>query len=145
MQKKYNLTEFESFLKARTHKSTPIRRKLLEIAESIKGFYSLEDLYNLARQSGIKHQRLTLLRNVGLMVDAGFIREVRDADGNLRYETRRSTSHHYLFCVVCGKCEFIRDDAIESEQEKLAAREKFEPISHTICVKGYCKKCRHKL
>lgn len=144
MKHEYNLTAFESFLQARGQKSTPIRRQLLALAESLKGFYSLEDIYNLARQSNINHKRLTLLRNIGLMIDSGFIREFRDADGILRYETRRHVARQYLFCVVCGKCESVNDDAIEQEQERLAAEEEFEPISHAVSVKGYCRKCRRK-
>jgi Fur family ferric uptake transcriptional regulator len=141
-----SLTALRRYLKANNRKFTVEREEMLNAINSLDRHYSLEELYQKARKKNAVHAKSTIYRNMQLFIDAGFIKEIRLANGQTLYETNKHDEHEdYLLCVVCGNLETFKNPKIEEEQAEVCLKRRFEPLSHVHLIKGYCAECQEKI
>lgn len=78
------------------------------------------------------------------MIRSGLIRKVTlDESPDAFYEHVWGHAHHdHLVCVECGTITEFVSDAIEREQEVVAARHGYEIVRHSMRIEGLCPACR---
>ena len=106
------------------------------------GFTSAQDLHAELRNRGERVGLTTVYRRLQLLADSGEADVLRTADGESVYrlcETGRH--HHHLVCRVCGRAVEIEARPVERWAGRLAEREGFVDLEHTVEVVGTCGDC----
>ena len=75
------------FLRSKNRKYSIEREDLLAVIKSMKGQYSLSDLFATAFGSRVIHAKSTLYRNIELFIAAGIIREAGKMGAKTLYTT----------------------------------------------------------
>lgn len=136
---------FRNFLKERGQKVTKEREAILKKIFSLHGHFEPESLYLHIRKSGLKASRSSVYRTINLLYECGLIERVRTTEHGTIYEQTYGNKHHdHMLCMLCGKViEFYSED-LERIQEELCKQQHFEGKTHTLEIRGYCKKCQKK-
>ncbi len=137
-----NYDFFCKYLYANGLRTTPQRRKIMEIFLQGKGHLTTEELYDRVREEDSSVGQATVYRTLKLMRDAGLAHEVHFEDGLTRYEVPGEHHHDHLICTRCGKNIEFEDSEIELLQEKLAKHNGFILTSHRMVLFGLCSDCR---
>lgn len=98
----------------------------------------------------IKHHagqidRASIYRTVALFRKLGIIQDIV-AGGRRMIELTDSfdSHHHHLSCLRCGKSRTVADHALESDLERIASCNGFQPVSHQIEISGICADCQEE-
>jgi Fur family ferric uptake transcriptional regulator len=136
---------FSKFLKEKGHRLTKERSAILEKTFSHHGHFDPESLYLGIKQAGRKASRASVYRTLNLLCECGLIEKVSKTEHGTIYEHTLGHGHHdHMICTKCGKIiEFYSAD-IERLQEDLCREQGFQGTSHTLEIRGYCKKCQSK-
>jgi Fur family ferric uptake transcriptional regulator len=134
--------KFESYLRSRSLKLTPQRRRIFERAFATHQHFSAETLYAwMAEEDGPRVSRATVYRTLALLEEGGFV-ESLDTGGELVYEHILGHGHHdHLICVDCGRIAEFREPRIEELQEQAARDKGFTLLSHSLRLMGRCGAC----
>jgi Fur family ferric uptake transcriptional regulator len=135
----------KKFLKDRGKRLTKERSSILQNAFSYHGHFNPEALYLKIKETGMKVSRASVYRTLSILSECGLIEKVMKTDQGTIYEHTFGHEHHdHMHCVSCGGIiEFYSKD-IESLQEELCRRMKFKGVTHTLEIRGHCKKCQKK-
>jgi len=124
-------------------KRTAQRDLILDVFLRTEEHLSSEDLYRLVQREDPTVGQTTVYRTLKLLTEAGLAREVRFGDGRTRYEHNYKHPHHdHMICVHCGRTIEFYSEELESLQDALAAKHKFETTHHTLRMFGSCSDCR---
>lgn len=136
---------FSKFLGDRGQRLTKERAAILQKTFSYHGHFDPESLYLKIRDTGIKASRASVYRTLNLLCKCGLIEKVRKTEHGTLYEHTFGHEHHdHMLCIVCGDTiEFYSKD-LERLQEDLCNRQNFQGVSHTLEIRGYCKRCQKK-
>lgn len=136
---------FSKFLRERGFRLTKERAAVLQKIFSYHGHFAPESLYLKIRDTGIKASRASVYRTLNLLCKCGLIEKVRKTEYGTLYEHTFGHEHHdHMLCIVCGNTiEFYSKD-LERLQEDLCNRQNFHGVSHTLEIRGYCKRCQKK-
>jgi Fur family ferric uptake transcriptional regulator len=136
---------FKGFLKDRGQLFTKERAAVLKKALSYHGHFDPESLYLKIRESGLKASRASVYRTLSLLCECGIIEKVSKTEHGTTYEHIFGHEHHdHMLCILCGNIiEFYSKD-LERLQEELCRSLNFKGVSHTLEIRGYCKKCQKK-
>lgn len=138
------IDELKKIVKQKGLKYTEQREIVLSILLHANEHLTAEEIYNEIKKTfpnsniGIAtvYRALSFLEEVDLITSITF-----GSDGK-KYESNSKLHHDHLICTACGKIiEFI-DDEIEKRQEKIAKRNKFKIISHSMQLYGTCETCQ---
>lgn len=137
---------FERFLRSRSLKWTPQRRRVFERAFATHEHFSAEQLYGwLGAESGPKVSRATVYRTLALLLEGRFVEALDTGRGELVYEHVVGHPHHdHMVCLECGRIEEFHDERIEELQLEACARKGFQLVSHDLMLKGYCRGCARR-
>lgn len=137
---------FESFLRSRSLKLTPQRRRIFERAFATHEHFSAERLYDWLREEpGPRVSRATVYRTLGLLLEGGFLAAFDAGAGELVYEHVLGHHHHdHMLCLSCGRIDEFHDERIEELQLEACRRKGFELVTHDLRLRGYCKSCARK-
>lgn len=83
--------------------------------------------------------KVTIYRNLDVLVSAGVLRRVRVHEDEFSYELANS-HHHHAICTVCSRVEVI-DRCEPHVFNKALANVGFSTSYHTLEFFGTCKKC----
>jgi Fur family ferric uptake transcriptional regulator len=136
---------FSGFLKDKGQRVTRERAAILQETLSHQGHFDPESLYLKIRKTGLKASRASVYRTLNLLCECGIIDKVRKTEHGTIYEHTFGHEHHdHMLCIVCGNIiEFYSED-IERLQEDLCKKNDFQGASHTLEIRGYCKRCQKK-
>ncbi len=136
---------FSGFLKGRGQRFTKERAAILQRILSYHGHFDPESLYLKIRETGIKASRTSVYRTLNLLCECGLIGRVMKTEHGTVYEHTFGHEHHdHMLCIICGTIiEFYSED-LERLQEDLCKKQEFHGASHTLEIRGYCKKCQRK-
>jgi Fur family ferric uptake transcriptional regulator len=136
---------FRGFLKERGQRLTKEREAILKMIFSFHGHFEPETLYLKIRESGLKASRASVYRTLNLLYECGLIDRVRKTEHGTIYECTYGHEHHdHMHCIRCGNViEFYSAD-LERLQDELCKQKGFEGTSHTLEIRGHCKKCQKK-
>jgi len=137
------LVSFRAYLAARGLRLTAQRRLVLQEAFQRSGHFTAEELHEKFHNAGASVSLSTVYRTLGLLSEAGLIKEVLRCRGMASYETVFGREHHdHMLCVRCGKVIEFRDDAIEALQRKICREYGFTASEHQLGIRGTCRECR---
>jgi len=133
---------FRQYLKEHGLKLTRERETIAGEALAMKGHFDMDELYVGLLNRGIKVSKASVYRTLPLLLDSGIIEEVERTDKHAHYERTHGQAHHdHMLCVSCGKVLEFYSDELEKLQERLCRERSFTGASHTLEIRGYCKKC----
>lgn len=134
---------FIQFLQERGLKLTKERTAILKKALSCDRHFDPESLYLEIRQEGLKASRASVYRTINLLCECGLVEKVMQTGHGALYEMTLGHAHHdHMLCIDCGQIiEFFSGD-LERLQDDICLRQEFEGVSHSLEIRGYCKKCR---
>ncbi len=122
-------------------KVTLPRVKILEILEenSLRHM-SAEDVYKelLARDEEIG--LATVYRVLTQFETAGLAERHHFEGGQAVFELNRGEHHDHIVCTTCGKVEEFMDETIEKCQSRIADKNGFKIIDHSLVLYGECNK-----
>ena len=136
---------FREYLKAKGLKFTKERELIFKEIFSRHGHFDPEGLYMEMRKKGLKVSKASIYRTLPLLLEGGLIEQVERTKKHAHYEHIFGQNHHdHMFCISCGGVIEFYSEALERLQNKICKVEGFESVTHTLEIKGYCRKCRKK-
>ncbi len=136
---------FSSFLRDRGQRVTKERTLILQKISSGNGHFDPESLYVQMRETGLKASRASVYRTLNLLHECGLIERVRTTDRGSIYESTFGHKHHdHMLCLQCGKVIEFYSEELERLQESICINQGFQGKSHTLEIRGFCRKCRKK-
>ncbi len=136
---------FREFLEKKGCKFTKERAVILKEVFADHGHFDPDDLLIKMRKKGIRVSKASIYRTLPLLLECGLIEQVLKVDKHAHYEHTFGHGHHdHLICIRCGKVIQLFSEKLERLQGQLCKKENFRCVSHTLEMKGYCKKCEGK-
>src|SRR5688572_3299809 len=89
-------------LKSKGHKSTKVRRALVEVLLKTNSPLSVTDLLQSLSKKDLKPNKTTIYREIEFLRTQEILEEVEFNDGKKRYEISQE-HHHHLICINCQK------------------------------------------
>jgi len=137
------IEELKRIVKQKGLKYTEQREIVLNVLISATDHLSAEDVYNGIKKMypesniGIAtvYRALSFLEEVNLITSIAF-----GAEGK-KYESNAKAHHDHLICTSCGKIIEFLDTEIEKRQDKIAKKNNFKILSHSMQLYGTCKEC----
>ncbi|NQY93624.1 MAG: transcriptional repressor [Campylobacteraceae bacterium] len=137
------IDELKKIVKQKGLKYTEQREIVLNVLLNADDHLSAEDVYNEIKKAypdnniGIAtvYRALSFLEEVDLIVSIAFGTEGK------KYESNAKAHHDHLICTSCGKIIEFLDNEIEKRQDKIAKKNNFKILSHSMQLYGTCEDC----
>jgi len=138
------IEELKKIVKQKGLKYTEQREIVLNVLINATDHLSAEEVYNdikkIYKESNIGiatvYRALSFLEEVNLITSIAF-----GADGK-KYESNAKAHHDHLICTSCGKIIEFMDNEIEKRQDKIAKKNNFKIVSHSMQLYGVCQDCQ---
>jgi len=120
------------------------REVVASLLESVEGFHSAQELYEMLLSDGERIGLATVYRTLQLFSEHELVDVMRNADGESVYRSCQAAGrhHHHLLCRKCSKTIEIDGPTVEQWALQVGARHGFTDIEHTIELYGICSNCR---
>lgn len=102
---------------------------------------SADDLYRMVTRQQPMMSRNTVYYTLGVLRNAGLIREVNVGHDMARYDGNVSM-HHHLICLGCGQILDVMDDELNQLHLSSEQARGFEVQGHRVEFHGYCVSCQ---
>ncbi len=126
-------------------KRAPVQRRRTRQRAAIRAAFesarrplSIQEVLELAQKEVRGLGIATVYRNVGALVEEGFLSQVDISGESPRYEVSGRGHHHHFYCRRCHRVFEV--DGCVPEVERLAP-EGFLIESHDILLAGRCPEC----
>ena len=134
-------------LKSTGFKITPQRRAIIEVLiENDDKHLSSEEIYDKVRVNCPEIGLATVYRTMQLLDEIDAISRLNLDDGCIRYEINvegeDSHHHHHLICSECGKIIEVKEDLLDSIEERIEKDYKFQIKDHDLKFYGKCSDCQ---
>lgn len=136
--------EFKRIIRALNLKVTSQRLALLRCLHEGHRHVTAQELFERVTGRYPEIGFATVYRFLRTLTEGRFVTEVRMGGLPARYELTPKGHHDHLTCVQCGKIVEFENRAIESLQEKVAARFGFHLTHHVLELYGLCPDCQGK-
>jgi len=137
-----------AILKENKIKKTFARKIILDVLKKTKKPISVSGIIEKLKNRKIKVDRVTIFRNVNLLVKKGLISKVEFNEGKYRYELSSLPHHHHLICTICGSINDIKSNPLHKEIDKISEivnkTYDFKIEEHKVEFFGKCKACKNK-
>ena len=125
----------DSELKKAGLKVTLPRLRILELLESDdKAHLSAEEIYRRLIDAGEEVGLATVYRVLTQFEQAGICIRHNFEEGHAIYELTPSDHHDHMVCLETGDVIEFTDDIIEERQKKLAKKEGYEIVDHSMVL-----------
>ena len=125
-------------------RQTRQRTAVLALLDELDGFRTAQDLHALLRERGDAVGLATVYRALQALVDDGLVDVLRSEVGEAAYRRCSPVHHHHLVCRSCGRTVEVEGPAVESWAGRVAAKNGFVDVSHTLEIFGTCPQCATK-
>ena len=116
-------------------KVTLPRLRILELLENdIKGHLSAEEIYKRLIEAGEEVGLATVYRVLTQFEQAGICIRHNFEEGHAIYELTPSDHHDHMVCLETGDVIEFTDDIIEERQKKIAEKEGYEIVDHSMVL-----------
>jgi Fur family transcriptional regulator, ferric uptake regulator len=122
-------------------RSTRQRAAVLALLDELADFRSAQEVHDLLRHRGERVGLTTVYRSLQMLADSSEVDVLRTVDGETAYRRCSRGHHHHLVCRVCGRTVEIDGPAVETWAQKMATRNGFVDVSHTLEIFGTCAGC----
>ncbi|QUI23911.1 transcriptional repressor [Vallitalea pronyensis] len=109
---------------------------------------SAEEIFEKVKEINPHIGMATVYRTIQLFEKIGIIHQIFLNDGMMRYHMvnpDEKHEHHHLICEICGDVIDVKEDMLETFEEKLLLKKGFIVTNHRVKVFGICKTCAKKL
>lgn len=129
-------------------KKTIARTAISNILNKAKKPIDAVEIIEKLKRKNIRIDRVTVYRNINLLVNKGLVCKVEFNEGKYRYESASLPHHHHIICTQCGKINDIESDSLHNEIDKISktvcVNFNFEIKEHKVEFFGKCKTCKIK-
>jgi len=129
-------------------KKTLARTAILDILRKAKKPIDIVEIIEKLKRKKIHVDRVTVFRNINMLVKKGLIDKVEFNEGKYRYESASLPHHHHLVCTKCGIINDIESISLHSEINKISKIVNkdfgFNIEEHKVEFFGKCKTCKSK-
>jgi len=129
-------------------RKTLARKAILDILEKFKKPLAVVEIIKKLKEKKILIDRVTVFRNINLLVNKGLIDKVEFNEGKYRYEIASLPHHHHLVCTSCGKIKDIKSNSLHEEIDRISKTVNetldFKIEEHKVEFFGKCIKCKNK-
>ncbi len=127
---------------ARTHRrNTPERDMILEVAYTLKGHFSPDDVCDALAEASRHIAPATVYSTVALLAQGGLLQKHRFGRRTL-YEAASQT-HSHTVCTSCGNVRDLRLPVLE-QQVRTMRLTRFTPEQASVTIYGLCSACQRK-
>ena len=133
------MINYTNILREHNLKATPQRLTIANILYK-QGHITIENLYEMMIKKFHSISLATIYKNINLMVENSFIKEVKIPHAKSVYELKRE-SHSHLACEKCGEIEDMVID-LDAVVENALSNNTFKVISSELVLSGICKNCQ---
>ncbi len=117
------------------------RAMLLRIIEESQEHLDAETIHRRARDAGSRMNLSTVYRNLKVLAQMGFLRELHFDEEHHHFE-RALGEHYHLYCLKCGRViEYWPPDG-DRRLREVAEMHGFELVSARLELQGFCQLCR---
>ena len=120
---------------------TKVRKSIIEMLTGKSCCMTKQDIIEKLQRKNITPNRTTIYRELLFLVKSGIVQKNNIA-GSEYYEIPQD-HHHHLVCLGCNLIEKIKICGhLKKQEKKIAEKNKFDIINHSLEFYGYCRKCR---
>lgn len=120
---------------------TKQRAAVEDILNGTDEFRTAQELHADLRATGAEVGLTTVYRNLAQMAEAGEVDVLLGEDGEARYRACSASHHHHLVCRSCGYTVEVTADSVERWARRIAQKNGFSDVSHTLEIMGLCDTC----
>src|SRR5215468_9112376 len=127
-------------LRERGVRLTRQRRLLLELIDTSGLHLDAESLYQMAKKSDPKLNRVTVYRTLKMLKDGGLVDELDLAhfEGEKHYyETRLKKEHAHIICLRCGRVEEFFGETLQMIRSQVQSQFGFQIAFARTEIGGY--------
>ncbi len=124
-------------------KSTPQRTAIYKALVETASHPTAEDLYEQVSLAYPMISQNTVYYTLGVLQQAGLIREVNVGHDRARYDGNLSP-HHHLICMGCKSIIDVTDKKLNDISFPAGLPAGFKITDYQVEFRGYCKACRSK-
>ena len=121
------------------------RKILLDLIDKTGQHLDAERLFQLAKETDPKLNRVTVYRTLKLLKEGGLVDELdlmHQAGEQHYYETRRKQEHAHVICLACGKVEEFFGEPLQRLRKQIETHFGFQIVLARTEVGGYCPHCQ---
>ena len=132
------------FIRRRGLRRTAQRDVIVAVAFSRDEHFSADELFERVRLTDAGTSRATVYRTLGLLVEAGLLREIDLGDNQTTYDPNfvDKPAHNHLVCVDCGRVVEFEDTQLEVLAADVTRRLGFMPGRQTLKLEATCEQLR---
>ncbi|MDR4501351.1 MAG: transcriptional repressor [Nitrospirales bacterium] len=124
-------------------KITPQRTAIYKALIETASHPTAEDLYRHVSQDYPMISQNTVYYTLGVLQQAGLIREVNVGHDRARYDGNLSP-HHHLICHTCQSIVDVMDERLNTLAFPDGLPQGFTITDYQVEFRGYCKSCQKR-
>ena len=134
----------DEFIERKGLRRTGQRDVIARAAFSKDEHFTAEELLERVRRSSADISRATVYRTLGLLVEAGLLREIDLGDDQTTYDPNfhDKPSHNHLVCIDCGKIVEFEDTHIRTLNDCVTRRLGFRAVRQSLKIEANCEQLR---
>lgn len=121
-------------MKRRTTQRTAIEQVFCQHDRPMR----VEEILMFGRKSVVSLNMATVYRNLKLLVEAGWLRQISHPCLGTLYERAQKGHHHHFYCHVCNRVFELPGCAL---REEVLTPDGFVLESHEVFLSGVCSGC----
>ena len=136
--------QLDNFIRRKGLRRTGQRETIIRSAFSTEEHFTAEELFERVRQTRSNISLATVYRTLGLMVEAGLLREIDLGDDQTTYDPNflEKPSHNHLVCIECGRVVEFEDAHIDLLNDCVTRRLGFKPLRQSLKIEANCEQLR---
>ena len=134
----------DEFIRSKGLRRTGQRDAILKVVFSKDDHFTADELFERVRRANPDTSRATVYRTLGLLVEAGLLREIDLGDGHKHYDPNflEKPAHNHLVCIECGRVVEFEDSHIEMLNDCVTRRLGFKPARQSLRIEAHCEQLR---
>ena len=138
------IEELKKIVKQKGLKYTEQREIVLSVLLDAQDHLTAEEVYNEIKKEHTESNIgiATVYRALSFLEEVDLITSIAFGTDGKKYESNAKSHHDHLICTNCGKIIEFMDDEIEKRQDKIAKKNKFKIVSHSMQLYGTCETCQ---
>ena len=124
-------------LQSKGYKMTPQRRTVIKALYECGQFPTAQDILDYAKKINPDMGIDTIYRNLNLLTEIGVLNQINIKSRDVSVFEMAIKHHHHLICLNCGKTECLDYCPVLKGVEKLALKNNFKIMSHSLEFYGY--------
>ncbi len=134
----------DDFIRRKGLRRTGQRDVILQAAFAKDEHFTAEELCERVTASRTNISRATVYRTLGLMVEAGLLREIDLGNNQTTYDPNflDKPSHNHLVCIDCGRVVEFEDAHIDHLNDCVTRGLGFKPLRQSLKIEANCEQLR---